>query len=87
MHLERLLRQHNQLDKAAPRILEVNPSHPLVTRLASGTTATAADGEVAGRVEEIAHLLLDQARIMEGEPIPDPAGYARRLSGLLAQVI
>ncbi|MCB9960160.1 MAG: molecular chaperone HtpG [Rhodospirillaceae bacterium] len=87
MHLERLLRQHNQLDKAAPRILEVNPNHPLVVRLASGAAATSADGATAGRVEDIAHLLLDQARILEGEAIPDPAGYARRLSGLLAQVV
>ena len=33
MHLERLLKQHRQLDTAAKRILEVNPSHPLIRRL------------------------------------------------------
>ena len=34
MHLERLLKQHRQLDAAAKRILEINPSHPLIARLA-----------------------------------------------------
>ena len=34
-------------------------------------------------VEEAAHLLLDQARIVEGEPLPDPAAFSRRLSEVL----
>ena len=87
MHLERLLRQHRQIDQAAPRILEVNPRHPLVTKLATGAAATTADGDVAGRIDDMAHVLLDQARILEGEPVPDPAAYSRRLSTLLAHAV
>ena len=87
MHLERMLRQHKQLERAAPRILEVNAGHPLVMRLATGAAATAVDGDVARRIDDIAHVLLDQARIMEGETIPDPAAYGRRLTDLLAHTV
>ena len=74
LHLERLLKQHRQLQGAgAPRVLEINPDHALIRRLAD----KAAAGEP---VDEMAHLLLDQARIVEGEPPADPAAFARRLA-------
>ncbi|MGE5271791.1 MAG: molecular chaperone HtpG [Thiohalocapsa sp.] len=79
MHLERLLKQHRQLDTAAKRILELNPRHRLIERLA------AAVGESGGseQLGEFAWLLLDQARIVEGEQLPDPPAFARRLALLL----
>jgi molecular chaperone HtpG len=76
MHLERLLKQHRQLDQASHRILEVNPRHALVRRLAERVGESGA----AAELEDAARLLLDQARILEGEALPDPAGFARRLS-------
>jgi molecular chaperone HtpG len=30
-------------------------------------------------------LLLDQARIVEGETVPDPAAFARRLSAVMSK--
>jgi molecular chaperone HtpG len=79
MHLERLLKQHQRLDSQAKRILEINPKNSLVQRLASliGT-----DG-ASDSLGEFAWLLLDQARILEGEQLPDPTAFARRLSLLL----
>jgi molecular chaperone HtpG len=95
MHLERLLKQHNQIDQASLRILEINPRHALIRRLVAeletrGTSASAgapdaADGDALSPLEEAAWLLLDQARILEGEPLPDPSAFARRLSGLVAR--
>jgi molecular chaperone HtpG len=79
MHLERLLKQHRQLDTSAQRILEVNPTHPLIRRL---TDLAAKDG-VSDGLEDVAWLLLDQARIVEGEQIPDPAAFSRRLAVML----
>ena len=35
-------------------------------------------------MEEAARLLLDQAHILEGEPVADPAGFAKRLSAVMA---
>src|SRR6185437_14330227 len=79
MHLERLLKQHRQLDNEAKRILEINPSHRLIERLAASVGETGASEQLS----EFAWLLLDQARIVEGEQLPDPPAFARRLAGLL----
>jgi molecular chaperone HtpG len=81
MRLERLLRQHKQLSTSAKRILEINPRHALIQGLAR---QVAAKGASAG-IDEYALLLLDQARILEGETLPDPASFSRRLAQLLAQ--
>ena len=78
IHIERLLRQHNQVDVAAKRILEINPKHPLIRRLAE--TVADKGGEASDELADVAWLLLDQARIIEGEPPPDPAAFARRLA-------
>jgi molecular chaperone HtpG len=81
MHLERLLKQHKQLNSgAARRILEVNAGHRLIRALAG---RVAADGANAAGVEDAAWLLLDQARIVEGEALPDPASFARRMSSFV----
>ncbi len=81
IHLERLLRQHQQLDQQVKRVLEVNPDHPLITALAG---IVGGDGAGA-RVSEAAHLLLDQARILEGDKLPDPAGFTKRLADMMAR--
>ncbi len=79
MHLERLLKQHRQLDTASKRILELNPRHKLIERLA----ATVGEAGASDQLSEFAWLLLDQARIVEGEQLPDPPAFARRLASLL----
>lgn len=82
MHLERVLKAHQQMAGAAsPRILEVNPGHPVIKSLAEAIKSEDGD-DVTG---EAAHLLLDQARIIEGEPLPDPAAFATRLSAAIAR--
>jgi molecular chaperone HtpG len=81
MRLERLLRQHEKLDQASKRILEINPKHPLIARLAD---LAGRDG-AASALGDFAWVLLDQARILEGEQLPDPPAFARRLSDLLAK--
>jgi len=86
IHLERMLKQHHQIDAASRRILEINPRHSLIRRLAARLEAPGAAGGGNGEVnpvEEAARLLLDQARILEGEPLPDPAAFARRMTLLV----
>lgn len=79
LHLERLLKQHRRVDSSSKRILEVNPGHPLIRRLAE--RAAAQDPAL----QDCAFLLLDQARIIEGEPLPDPVAFSRRLSEALVR--
>jgi molecular chaperone HtpG len=81
IHLERLLRQHRQLAADSKRILEINPKHALIAQLLK---LAGKDG-AADMLGDFAWILLDQARILEGEPLPDPAAFAKRLSSVLAK--
>ena len=80
LRIERMLKQHNQLDETFKRILEINPKHPLVTSLAD---SVGKDG-AGKKVEDAAWLLLDEARIMEGEQVPDPSAFSRRLNAMMS---
>ena len=80
MNIERLLKQHNQLSDSTPRVLEINAGHALIAKLAK--KAKAAKG-IDAAVEEAAFLLLDQARIVEGEPIADPLAFSRRMAAVM----
>jgi len=79
MHMERLLKQHGQLDRSTTRILEINPDHPMIRTLVEQVGKDGADE----KLETAAHLLLDQARIIEGEPLPDPAAFAARMAKMV----
>ncbi len=77
IHLERLMRNHQQQTAfASTRILEVNPYHPLIIKLSGAME----DAVLRPKVEEVSRLLLDQAKIAEGEPISDPSFYATKIS-------
>jgi molecular chaperone HtpG len=79
MNLERILRQHQQVKEAAPRVLEINPGHPLI----KGLSARVKAGKTNTEIEDAAFLLLDQARIMDGEPVTDPKAFAMRMSKVM----
>ena len=83
LRVERMLKQQNQLQQSFKRILEINPRHALITALAQSVGKEGA-GE---KVEEAARLLLDQARIIEGEQIPDPTAFSRRLNIVMASAL
>jgi molecular chaperone HtpG len=79
MNLERILRQHQQVKEAAPRVLEINPKHPLIKGLSERVKA----GKTGQDLDDAAYLLLDQARIMDGETVTDPKAFARRMSKVM----
>ena len=84
IHLERMLRQHKQLRAAAKRILELNPEHALIQALARTLREQGDNTAVQARVSEVAKLLFDQARIVEGDKLDDPSAFAKRLASTLA---
>ena len=59
-------------------MLEVNPRHPWIRRLAESVATDTAFSETAG-------LLLDLARVQDGDAARDPAAFARRVAQALAQ--
>lgn len=77
LHLERLMRNHQQQTAfASTRILELNPYHPLIIKLADMVM----DETKQPKVEEVSKVLLDQAKVAEGEAISDPSFYAEKVS-------
>ena len=53
-------------------ILEINPSHPLITKL-----------ESVSEFDDLAQVIFDQALLAEGGQLDDPAGYLKRVNALL----
>jgi molecular chaperone HtpG len=78
-HLEELLRRSGREVPKAKRVLELNPTHPLVMRLQAFHAAHPADE----RLKRYAELLHGQAILAEGGTLPDPAALSRRLAELL----
>lgn len=77
IHLERLMRNHQQQTNfASTRILELNPYHPLIIKLAEMAT----NPEAKTKVEEASRLILDQAKIAEGEAVSDPSFFSEKMS-------
>ena len=61
----------------ATKILEINPNHPIFTKL------KAVFAENPDAIRDYADVLYDQALLIEGLPIEDPAAYARKITELL----
>ncbi|MCH7936964.1 MAG: molecular chaperone HtpG [Proteobacteria bacterium] len=80
--LERILKQNRQAGAGdmTPRVLEVNPGHPLIQGLAE--RARTGDGQDP-LIADAAFLLLDQARIVDGEVLADPQAFSRRLTAVM----
>ena len=83
MRLQKMLQAAGQGVGGDQQILEINPKHKLIRALAE----RARTGGSSREVEDMAFLLLDQARIVEGEPPTDPAAFARRLSAAMAKAL
>ena len=64
-----------------PRVLELNPNHPIVKKMAKRAKADEASSDAL--LKDEAHFLLDQARISEGEIPADLASFVRRLSAVM----
>ena len=75
--MQRLLRRAGRPCFAPAPVLEINPRHPLVARW---RRRLAAGGDLA----EAAGLLLDLARVQDGDLPRDPAAFARQVEAALA---
>ncbi|ORX07347.1 molecular chaperone HtpG [Mycolicibacillus trivialis] len=81
--LARIYRASGQEVPVGKRILELNPTHPLVTGLRTAHTERADDPTVA----ETAELLYGTALLAEGGMLEDPARFAELLAGRLARTL
>ncbi len=83
IRLERFLREQKQLSTTYSKILEINPEHDIVRYLADKVKNGAGENDPVLR--DVAFLLLDQARIMQGEEISDPALFSLRMNKFLSR--
>jgi molecular chaperone HtpG len=79
--LERMLAGAGRLSAASKPILEVNPRHQLVVALAG------LGGEQTRLKEDAVHLLLDEARVLEGDRPADPRSFSERLARVLQKSV
>lgn len=76
IHLQRLLKKSQGYESEHKHVLEINAQHPVILKL----QALAADAAQSTLFKETALLLLDQARIVEGEPLKNPSDFVRRMN-------
>jgi molecular chaperone HtpG len=77
LQMQQMLRAMGQKNIPAPKpTLEINPDHDIVKKLLvrSGDAVT----------EDAAWMLFDQALLMEGVPLQDPAAFVQRLNRVLS---
>lgn len=75
-NLVRMLKAAGQNAPESKPILEINPNHPLVTRLKYEDAESARFGDWS-------HILFDQAMLAEGGSLADPASFVKRLNEML----
>jgi molecular chaperone HtpG len=80
--VERMLRERGRNVPHAKRILEVNPSHPIIQHL-----RTLQDKEpTSPQLTEWVEMLYDQALLTEGSSVEDPNRFVRRMTALMTQL-
>ena len=73
--MQKILRAAGQTLPEQRPILEINPGHPLIGKLAAE--------QDRARFQDWASVLFDQAVLSEGGQLEDPAGFVRRLNNLM----
>jgi molecular chaperone HtpG len=79
-HMDRAFAESHGGAPGSERVLELNPTHPLVARLAE--LADSGGDDFADRAD----LLYGQALMAEGSPIPDPARFSKLIVDLLGKL-
>jgi len=78
LQMERMMKAMGQTGFAEVKpILEVNGEHPIVAALK--------DCEDEAKIEDVSNVLLDQALLLSGGDLKDPADFVKRLNRLIAK--
>lgn len=79
IQMQAILRSIGQQDAEFAPVLEINPDHEIVKRLAAT--------EESQTIEDISFILLDEAKLAEGAPIQDPAAFIKRVNRLAEKAL
>ena len=81
--MERFLIDQKQIAKGAAKILEINPNHEIIQKLANNIQ----DDSKSSDNEQLVRILFDQACIIEGEPVHNAGDFSKRMSEYLAKAL
>lgn len=82
IRMERFLVEQKQLPQVSAKILELNPNHDIVKKIKSTLGNKKSHEDNVGLV----NLLYDQACLIEGEPIRDPANFCKQMNEFIERV-
>jgi len=81
--LERMLAAHGRVGDRVKPVLEVNATHPLTAALARRFK----DNADKALVDDAAWLILDEARLVDGETLKDAPAFAARLRRVMEKAL
>ena len=84
LQMENILRMAGQDVPVQKRILELNVSHPVIKKLMELAINNNENNE---NLNDIVSIIYDQALILEGARIDDPAEFVKRLNNLMEKVL
>jgi molecular chaperone HtpG len=76
--MRRILEAAGQKAPTTKPVLEINPTHPLLQRIANTTDEST--------FNDLSMLVFEQATLAEGSQLPDPAAFVQRLNRLLLAI-
>ncbi|MCP4408892.1 MAG: molecular chaperone HtpG [Gammaproteobacteria bacterium] len=79
LYMQHLLKQAGHDMPSSKPVLEVNPSHPIITRMSEQTEDK--------QFTDWSNLLFDQAILAEGGQLEDPAGFVSKLNELMLDMV
>jgi molecular chaperone HtpG len=60
-----------------PPVLEINPKHDIFNKLSSNDE----------QLDDVAHVILDQAKLIEGLELKDPIAFSKRLNNIISKAV
>ena len=79
MHMEQVLKIQQKYEPNRKPVLEINPKHKLVQKLVD----MAENDKENDLLKDAAQMLYDQALIIQGQPLPDRSGFAKRMASFM----
>lgn len=79
--MERIMRAAGQIINKSKPILEINPQHKVIMNLHN------LKSKDPQKFTDLSHILLDQAILVEGGQLDDPAMFAKRFNSLMLDLV
>ena len=78
INITNMLRERGQLNQDFKRVLEINPNHELILKMQKNIM-----NKKSKNIDDLAFLLLDQAKLIEGEKVSDLGNFSKRIVQLM----